>query len=268
MRDKKLMEENLTNQNDKPKKVPVLTIVAASFSGTMLILYLIFILAFFFHIGSYDEIVIIIAIMAFPVLSIATMVLAFKCLRDDIKPFCIPNLILSLFFVIASFPTSCCSLIAEVGISNQKAKDERQRNLNEEAHEIATIEYMKDDISTTFSDYYSREITSYFVSMEFTLLSKKPDSVKLIRNKEFYHINRGSQNKYGVYFFEDYSGVEVYCYLSNHQFIGGSVYADVTNYYSCDPEKGAYLYKLIRESEERANNNYPSSTLSGVVFYL
>ena len=261
------MEDNLNSKNNNPKKVPTLTIVAASFSGTMLILYIIFILGFFFQIGSYDEIVIIIAIMAFPVLAIATMVLAVKCLREDIKPFCIPNLFLSFIFLVASLPTSCASLLAEIGISNQKAIAERKRELNEEANEKATIEYIKNDMTSNYETYYTKEIVDYFVSMEFTLLMNKPTENEFL-NKNFYHVNHGNHNEYGVNFFQDYSGIEVYCHLHNHQWIGGSVYADATNYYSCDPEKGANLFKMIREQEERANHNYPSSPLSTVVFYL
>ena len=89
-------------ENDN-KKIHSLTIAAAIISGINILCYIVLIVAMALGLlKAFPDSVLLVLYLGLPVLSIAAFVLAIKCRRENVKPFWIPNLIISIFLLIAS----------------------------------------------------------------------------------------------------------------------------------------------------------------------
>lgn len=239
----------MENEN---KRIPVLTIVAASFTTANIVAYAIFIAAFFYGFGNFPDFALTVAMFGLPTLSIVGFILSIKCRHDNIKPFWIPNLIISIVFLISCFPASCASTIQSIHIANQKDYDRRTQEALEEAQERATIEFIKEDMAYRGTNYHKKEVVEYFIAMDFTLLSHEPAVVTYLSNP-FIQVDRSFEYGYGVTFFSDYSGIVIDSYVRHHQYIGGTVSAGAKKYYSCNQEEAIHLYELMNDYESSSS---------------
>lgn len=256
-------------ENDN-KKIHSLTIAAAVISGINILCYIVLIVAMALGLlKAFPDSVLLVLYLGLPVLSIAAFVLAIKCRRENVKPFWIPNLIISIFLLIASLPTSC----ATWGISFRNEVDtqtqQREQRIRDLVYRQVTIDFIKEDMTMRYGEQSSyKEIREQFVSMEFTLLDVYADSHFELEDSSFYGINTGGGNQYDVTLFADCSGIRIHASAQDHQFIGGMVKAEATRYYSCNQEEGRKLYGLIHKDEQSNAQSSQSIEQSMVAFYL
>lgn len=234
------------------KRVPVMTIIAAVFSGVNILFYLLFIVVVVTgFINSFPDIVLLVLVFCLPAVSVVAFVFSLTCRRDRIKPFWIPNLIISIILLLSAFPASCASLIYGIRNDVQRNNADREQRLRAEVQEQTTIEFIKKDMAIMKSHSKGTEAAyDYFISMEFTFMDSIPDHLQLASNP-VYLINRGNGNEYKVTFFEDNTGIQIFSRMEDHQYIGGLIRVNDTKYYSCKEEAANRFYELLRGDGEQ-----------------
>ena len=239
------------------KRVPVMTIIAAVFSGINIFFYVVLIVAIATGlINGFPDSVMIVLIFGLPSIAVTAFVFSLICRRDRIKPFWIPNLVISIILLLSAFPASCASTLFTIGNGVQRNKDERQQRIRDLVNREVEIGFIKNDMTMRYdSSSRYKEVRVKFVSMRFTLLDVTATSKFELEDQPFYGVGDGD-NRYRVTLFTDYSGIKIHADAYDHQYIGGTVRAEATSYYSCDKEEGAILKELIVAAKQNGNQNY------------
>lgn len=240
------------------KRVPVMTIIAAVFSGINIFFFLVLIVAIATGlINGFPDSVMLVLIFGLPSIAVTAFVFSLICRRDRIKPFWIPNLVISIILLLSAFPASCASLLIGVRNDIDRNTATREQRIRDLVNKQATIEFIKEDMKTKIdSSSRYKEVRDQFVSMEFIFITSTEASHIEVEKSPFYGINTGGGNSYNVTLFTDCSGIKIHAEAEDYQYLGGHVSADVTRYYSCDKEEGAILKELIVAAKQNGNQNY------------
>ncbi|MBO6262482.1 MAG: hypothetical protein J6N95_07775 [Bacilli bacterium] len=240
------------------RRTPVLTIIAAVFSGINILLYTLLIASSVTGvIFSAPNDVLVALIFIFPVISTVAFVFSLVCRRDRIKPFWIPNMVISIVLLLSALPASCTSTFFLIRNDNERRGEEYRQSLREMVYKQSTVEFIKEDMTINYeSSNRYKEVKEQFISMEFTLLDVTSASSFELEDSPFYGINTGGGNEYNVTLFSDYSGIKIYANARDYRLFVGRIEATAINYYSCDKEEGRKLNELIQDARNQNSQSY------------
>lgn len=240
------------------RRTPTLTIIAAVFSGINILLYALLIASSVTGlIFSAPDAVLGALIFIFPGISTTAFVFSLICRRDRIKPFWIPNMVISIVLLLSALPASCTSTIFLIRNDNERRGEEYRQSLREMVRKQATVEFVKEDMTINYdSSNRYKEVKEQFISMEFTLLDVTSTSSFELEDSPFYGINTGGDNEYNVTLFSDYSGIKIYASARDYRSFVGRIEATAVNYYSCDKDEGAKLKELIQIARNQNSQSY------------